>query len=660
MLLLLAVALPAAAQDERRRPGPRVDRDTPGTEPAKPAAKPIPDAEGAKPKPDTRPVAPPVTRRRPGEAETEETAKPEVVPEAAPSTGERRRPGQPVYTRQTETGERPEPGAPAGARKAFQPNRRSGLKAVAKPAGDAEFKKETAADRWQLTRGLGISDFPWFDPYNQNTLKADRPLYDDWFFSLNVTSDTVFEPRRVPTPVGAQAENRSGQLNVIGEGEQTVFAQTFIVPLVYLKGDTTFRPPDWEFHFTPAFQFNKVEVEQVRALRVDPRAGEDRDDDHFAVQELFVDKHIRNVSDRFDFDSFRLGIQPFTVDFRGFLFQDLQLGARLFGTRDNNRWQYNLAYFRRLEKDTNSLLNDLGEPLRKDDVYVFNLYRQDFPVLGHTAQAVVVHNRNREGDEGRHFNTNGFIERPASLGREALRNYDVTYLGLNGDGHFGRFNLTSSFYYAIGDQDEGVLREGEVDIRAFFAAAEASFDFDWRRIRFSALYASPDDDPFDDVETGFDAIFEAPLFAGGADTNYWTRQSVPLIGGGIVGISGRGGQLNSLRSSLAEGQSNFANPGTVLVGVGADLDLLAQFRVSFNVNQLWFADSSVVEVFRNQGPIDEDIGLDVSVATIWRPFATQNLIFRGSAAALIPGKGYEQLYGDETGYSVLLNLILNY
>ena len=55
----------------------------------------------------------------------------------------------------------------------------------------------------------------------------------------------------------------------------------------------------------------------------------------------------------------RIGIQPFQSDFRGFLFNDQQLGIRLFGTRDNNRFQYNLALFWRLEKDTNSGLNDI-------------------------------------------------------------------------------------------------------------------------------------------------------------------------------------------------------------------------------------------------------------------------------------------------------------
>ena len=52
---------------------------------------------------------------------------------------------------------------------------------------------------------------------------------------------------------------------------------------------------------------------------------------------------LRTVNEKFDFDSMRVGIQPFSTDFRGFLFQDNQLGVRLFGTRDNNIYQYNMA-----------------------------------------------------------------------------------------------------------------------------------------------------------------------------------------------------------------------------------------------------------------------------------------------------------------------------
>ena len=39
---------------------------------------------------------------------------------------------------------------------------------------------------------------------------------------------------------------------------------------------------------------------------------------------------------------------------------------------------------------------------------------------------------------------------------------------------------------------------------------------------------------------------------------------------------------------------------------------------------------------------------------------SQNVVFRLSAAALLPGDGYEQMFGDEVNYSVLANLVLTY
>ena len=91
-----------------------------------------------------------------------------------------------------------------------------------------------------------------------------------------------------------------------------------------------------------------------------------------------------------------------------------------------------------------------------------------------------------------------------------------------------------------------------------------------------------------------------------------------------------------------------------------DFDLLPEWRVSFNLNHLRFDTTEVLEASRNQGGIDEEIGWDVSVASIYRPFMTQNVIFRFSAAALLPGEGYEQMYGDDTQYSILANLVLAY
>ncbi|MFZ5718336.1 MAG: hypothetical protein ACOY5Y_02600 [Pseudomonadota bacterium] len=520
-------------------------------------------------------------------------------------------------------------------------------------------------DRWRLAGALGLTQPKWWDPYHQNVLKGDIPLKgtDDWFFALTGVSDTVVEPRTFPIPVGVQTTERPGSLDVFGKDTSLVTAQTFIVGVALIQGSTAFKPPDLEFRLALAAQYNYVDVPEKRVLHVEPSKPSHREDAFIGVQEAFVDKHLRNVSARYDFDSVRVGVQPFSSDFRGFLFQDNQLGVRFFGNRDNNRFQYNLAAFWRLEKDTNSGLNDITQTPRDDYVFVANLYRQDLPFPGMTSQIMVAHNRNREANDVQ-IDENGFPVRPALIGNLRGRDYDVTYVGYNADGRIGRINLTASAIYAFGEDRNSIFTDQKADIRAYFLAAEPSIDLDWTRIRLNALYASGDGDPYDNTERGFDAIFENPQFAG-SDTSYWIRQTIPFAGGGrVIGVNGRNGVLNSLRSSKEEGQSNFNNPGTVLLGAGADFDVTPQLRISTNVNHLSFADTAVLQALRQEGSIPKSIGWDASVSAIWRPKMTQNIVIRASAAAFDPGKGFEDLFENRARhdqyYSILLNAVLTF
>ena len=56
-------------------------------------------------------------------------------------------------------------------------------------------------DRWRLIESLGVVKERWWDPYNQNTYKGDRPINpdkvpwlpitgDDWFFIVNAVRHT--------------------------------------------------------------------------------------------------------------------------------------------------------------------------------------------------------------------------------------------------------------------------------------------------------------------------------------------------------------------------------------------------------------------------------------------------------------------------------------
>ena len=204
-------------------------------------------------------------------------------------------------------------------------------------------------DRWRLVKSLGCSPYKPLDPYNPNVIKGDLPvlqkeLGEDWFFNLTAVSDTLIEA----TPP-ADADRRAVHASIrapterSGAGARRRFRETGILSLSLIKGDTTFKPPEYEFRFVPVVNFNRTMTQEVRAVNINPASGTDRNDNFVGVQELFVDKHLRDVSPRYDFDSVRVGIQPFTADFRGFLFLDQPFGVRLFGIRDNNQWQYNAA-----------------------------------------------------------------------------------------------------------------------------------------------------------------------------------------------------------------------------------------------------------------------------------------------------------------------------
>jgi hypothetical protein len=583
----------------------------------------------------------------------DETQAQETAPAPIPPAEERCPPQQPVESRRR---------SPSVPTLRYEPTS-CNPNALPEPPSDTLRDAEGLPDRWRLVSMLGANRNLW-DPYNgNNPLKGDRPVFgEDWFLALIGISDTVVEPRKFPVPMANTATQNPGSLDTFGDGEQLVLSQSFALETVLYKGNTVFKPPDYEFRFTPVFNISHVETKENGLVKATAAFGTDRTEAVLGIQALFIDKHLRNVSDRYDFDSIRVGVQPFISDFRGFLFQDAPIGVRLFGTRFNNRVQYNLGAFRRIEKDTNSGLNNLlelgSDALRDDDVFAANIYVQDFPRLGFTTQFTTIYNRNREGDEIK-YDDNGVIQRPSSLGLERGTDYDVIYYGANGDGHFGRWNLTASAYGAYGDMDNGVFVDRPQNIRAAFGAAELSRDFSWLRVRLSAAYGTADEDPFDDEAEGFDAIFENPLFAG-ADTSFAIREPVPLIGGGRVSLSGRNGLLNSLRSSKELGQSNFVNPGLVMGGLGVDAELTPQWRVSTDINYLAFADTAVLEVARAQAPIDKEIGIDASVAVTWRPLAIQNIVARLSFAALLPGQGFRQLFIDETSYAVLGNVVLTY
>jgi hypothetical protein len=332
----------------------------------------------------------------------------------------------------------------------------------------------------------------------------------------------------------------------------------------------------------------------------------------------------------------RVGIQPFQADFRGFLFNDQQLGVRLFGNRDNNRFQYNLAAFWRLEKDTNSGLNAVLQRPRDDWLFVANAYRQDFLIPALTSQVTVVYNMNREAEE-LHVDDNGFPVRPALLGTLRGREYDVVYLGYNADGRIGRINLTASATAALGEDRNSFFTDRPADIGAFFGAAELSYDRDWMRFRLSGAYASRRRRP---------VRRQGRRVRRGVREPGLRRRRHQLLDPSVDPVCRRraGGfaqrpQRDPELAALVEGGG-----AVELQQPGADAGrrrrrLRPDPRVpAFGQTPTTCGSRTprTLQALRVEGSIPKDNGWDLSAAAIWRPKATQNLVFRLSGRRSSP------------------------
>jgi hypothetical protein len=511
-------------------------------------------------------------------------------------------------------------------------------------------------DRW---RGIKPPPYElnvkghWYDPYNQNLLKGDYPIIgQNTFLVLTAVTDNFVEAARLPTPSGVSTARTQSQ-GFFGSGERLTAIENLKLRFELYHGDVAYKPRDWEIRVTTAFNLNYLRLLENNGVNINVRNGADRTDRQFAFQELSVEKHLSNLSANYDFFSVKAGIQRFASDFRSFIFSDFNLGGRLLGSFHSNRYQYNLAYFYLLEKDTNSGLNTVFQD-RQQQVYIANLYRQDFFTLGYTAQLSFHYNRDRASI---YNDANGFPTRPALIGASVPHEIKAYYLGWTGDGHWGRLNLNHAFYQVFGSDTRNQLAGRQVSINAQMAALELSVDVDWKRYRASAFYASGDPQPLDGVAQGFDTIVDQTFFAGGP-FSYWNLQGIRLLG---VNLVNRTSLLPSLRSSKTEGQPNFVNPGVMLFNVGFDAEVTPKLKAILNANYLRFVYTAPLQQFINQAAIRNDIGIDYGLGIIYRPFLNNNAIFTFSATALTPLNGFQDIYeSPQTLFSFFTSLVFTY
>lgn len=549
-------------------------------------------------------------------------------------------------------------------------------------------------DRWRIGFApwnrytSGVTEQPYetpdpqlWHPYEQSVLKGDVPVIgQDIFLNLTATAVTETEFRRVPTASGVSAAV-PGAYEFYGESEQIGIQSNLGLAIELFRGETAFKPVEWAVKLEPVFNINYLNSRETGVVSPDPRGsigGNDntpppgngfvldpgdldallngqvgpadsfrgeqhtvRTRDFFALQQAFGELHLHDLSDNYDFIAVRGGLQPFNSDFRGFIFNDINLGARFLGNARNNRLQYNLAVFDLREKDTNSELNTFDD--RAQEVYVANLYWQDFMWPGYTAQWSFHANLDHGGT---HYDENGNLVRPAPIGTVRPHDVNAYYLGWAGDGHVGRLNVSHAFYQVLGEDSLNGLAGRPVDINAQMAALELSYDRDWIRYKASFFYASGDSDTDDGDGNGFDTILDNPNFTGGP-FSYWTRQGFNL-GGTLVNLTQRSSLVPNLRTSKTQGQANFVNPGVFIYGLGTELELTPKVRTFINANYIRLAQTDPIMTALLTAEADNEIGWDLSIGFQYRPLLTDNIIISAGFGTLIPGSGFRDIYQTST------------
>jgi hypothetical protein len=523
-------------------------------------------------------------------------------------------------------------------------------------AGETIDDFVTIEDRWNDIKPppyeLNVEGH-WYDPYNQNALKGDYPIIgQNTFLVFTATVDNLIEQVRSPLSSGVSTLN-TGSDRFFGAGERLLVLENLKLSLEIYHGDVAFRPRDWEIKAAAVGNLNYANTRENNAVNINVRKGDNRTDSHIGLQELSFEKHLFDVSDRYDFVSLKLGIQRFASDFRGFIFSDFNLAARLFGNAASNRIQYNVIFLPLLEKETNSELNTVFDD-REQDVLIANVYCQDFFALGYTAQVSFHYSDDKPTT---HFDVNGFPVRPSLLGTVRPHKIRTYYAGWAGDGHFGRMNITHAFYHAFGRDGFNPVAGQAIDVNAQMAALELSIDQDWMRFRISGFYSSGDSNPADETGKGFDAIIDQPAFAGGP-FSYWNSQGLRLFG---VGLVHKLSLLPSLRSSKIEGQANFVNPGLLLANVGYDAEITPKVKAVANINYLRFVATEVLQQFVNQPAVRRQIGMDFGLGLVYRPFVNNNVLCTTGLTALMPLDGFKDLYETSAlQYAVLASLVLTY
>jgi hypothetical protein len=492
---------------------------------------------------------------------------------------------------------------------------------AAPPApADPSAELEPEPDRWRLLEPLGTgvkARNPLYDPYNPNVLKGDYPLVGDKLFgSITAVLDAVADFKRNLDFF------TTGRIRNVPYHEHNVLGQlTGTLALELFRGDTVFQPQDWRIRVTPIVRFRCGDKNAI-----DQGCGED-----VRMFEAFGDVKLFEIGETFDATTARLGLQVFNADFFGFVFNDVQPGARVFSELARNQFKVNVAGFDRLNKEKLTGLNEFKR--RENQTFVGTFQWDDFVAPGFNALFSFVAN---------------FDDRPAG-GVEAY------YLGVAATGRLGRVNVNGTGYYVFGETARNTPTRRPQDISAWMAFGQVAYPISFVTPRLAVVYASGDGDVRDRRARGFDAVFDNVAFGGG-QFSYLFGEKIQL--GDTVLLRG-----NSVFPSLraANATSQFVNPGLLAVNIGTDVSVTPALAAEVNVNYVRFDRTASLEALVRRRHVANEVGTEVNGGVAYRPFYNENVIIFVGAGVLAPGQGLRDTFGgDDPVYKLFLRTLLTF
>ena len=107
-----------------------------------------------------------------------------------------------------------------------------------------------------------------------------------------------------------------------------------------------------------------------------------------------------------------------------------------------------------------------------------------------------------------------------------------------------------------------------------------------------------------------------------------------------MNLKQRGSLVPNLRTSKTQGQANFVNPGVLIFGLGAEIEITPKVRSFLNANYIRFVETDPIKTALLTDKVANEVGWDLSLGLQYRPLLTDNIILSAGLGALIPGRGF--------------------